>query len=1553
MKRLLLFLFALTCALPSLAQTNTARMLAGVNAQAGASYTLLPIDSTRLTTFNNAGSVSVTLPSGATAGYGAGTLFSVRNLGTGTVTITVASPNTIDGSSTATLLTGAGADIYSDGANYETNKGGGGGDNPAFKGPNPWADVSRFGGYFGPATPVTTTGSIISGTNLLTLGSAQDFVNGNGLLLLGAGAAPTIATPSGLTVAPGGVTGSTTYNYVVVREDYFGGRTASSASAASTTSVATLGLQTLTLSGCNRVSGVVTCTTSAPHNFQAGYQANISGTNSPKFEGAVTIVTVPTATTFTYSQYGFEDSTGVLTSGNVQVFATNRLKWNSDSTNTVLKSYIYRCTASCGVVGPNYVLAGVSVGVDGYFEDRGYSISPSVVGVGDVSATAPTTASNQYLATTITAGGGTTSLTLVANATNTVAGATILHDNSPNVILACNSFISQGGTVYVPNSNVAANYFPIYSNLDLHGCPKQTQLLFANKVWQNATIINAQYTNLKGAPSGTGGVTVPFNQTRPVTTVLGFAYPFVYVSVAGAGGSNESYDDLGFFCNQSYQPCLYQDQITTQGSIAGVRYENLHLSSNNGRTTPLVIKGGFNFFFSNGGWANNAASFGGMPAALFSMNCGIGNSSQQLAYLVNTQYTYVFGGIVYEMCNNGAGVNAQIIDYSFRDVLIESSYVPFLRLSNQGSAAGNPYIRSMEIVRAIYADQVSGQSTPLVDASYGAVNSLKIQSPNCPYTGTAVSVSAANVLGVQGIDVNDDNCGGTPTVVGSPSYVLRGTYNVNAEVYAGVPLVATGTGAILYQMAQPAALQSAVVSAGGLVPVGAHTYGVEAFDYSGRGTIQSPTVSATTTGGNQTVTLTMPASFPAGAQGVKPTRDGVLLSNTLITTPGATYSDSAVSAFGSSLPNFTVAGQNSIDVNGITASSLRLACTSGYTTPFSGAIGCDSTTGLYHGNVSAVDNIFGLAPTSLSITPGDVVTWSSQGQLNNATPVGGGTGFLKCDNVPSSNNGDIFRMNLSGHCQPATPGIPGRVVTNSGTLSGGDLVSCTSGTGDRGSTIIFTNASAVVETLPNPASGACGSNFSVTLFWQGAAGGTLKATTATVNGIAGATGIVIPGNTWVIVISHDNVNYDVYMSRGIKCGTGLIETLNADMTVSCTASAHSLSGVLNCSAASASGTAYTCSTTPSFTPADGDSILFEADVANTGAATLNVNSSSAAPLKKQGGGTALVANDLLIGQDTLLVYDGTNWQMQGQTGNASAGGSPTWDAITSAAGNLSLSNAGFNSTFNHTSSTSWTWANTTAATVTVPQPAPSFTWSSQYWATGAVTGTDTWKVVPVLVAGLNGTSTLAFSHTGTTGAATVSVPSLTAGIGNITAFTFVSTATTGSAPFVAASTTAVANLTVQRINPLFVGGVAVVGAGIPAERYNTAATSQTASIGSTTMVTAPAADTNYEFSAYVGQLNAGTSCTGAGSVGVNIIYTDPVTGSSYTFVLDTQTSGAVALTTTVPLTNGALTVSNVGDFKYMFRAKASTTVNYSTTYTPGATCSPGQAYNIYPVLLEK
>jgi uncharacterized protein YfdQ (DUF2303 family) len=103
-----------------------------------------------------------------------------------------------------------------------------------------------------------------------------------------------------------------------------------------------------------------------------------------------------------------------------------------------------------------------------------------------------------------------------------------------------------------------------------------------------------------------------------------------------------------------------------------------------------------------------------------------------------------------------------------------------------------------------------------------------------------------------------------------------------------------------------------------------------------------------------------------------------------------------------------------------------------------------------------------------------------------------------------------------------------------------------------------------------------------------------------------------------------------------------------------TATSHNESLPANCSAASGSGTAYTCSTSPVFTPAAGDHIQFRADVANTGTATLAVNGASAASIKKWGASSGLTANDLLAGHWISATFDGANWQLEGQLGNANA-----------------------------------------------------------------------------------------------------------------------------------------------------------------------------------------------------------------------------------------------------------------------------------------------------------
>lgn len=115
-----------------------------------------------------------------------------------------------------------------------------------------------------------------------------------------------------------------------------------------------------------------------------------------------------------------------------------------------------------------------------------------------------------------------------------------------------------------------------------------------------------------------------------------------------------------------------------------------------------------------------------------------------------------------------------------------------------------------------------------------------------------------------------------------------------------------------------------------------------------------------------------------------------------------------------------------------------------------------------------------------------------------------------------------------------------------------------------------------------------------------------------------------------------------------------------------------------------------------------------------------------------------------------------------------ASGTVLWNTLGNASGALTLANGTNASTFNHTSAVVWTWANTTSAVVGTPQNSPSLVLSGQYFATGNITGTDTWTIAQSLTAGLNGASALTITHAGTTGSLGLNIPvSGTTGVPNI------------------------------------------------------------------------------------------------------------------------------------------------------------------------------------------
>jgi hypothetical protein len=106
---------------------------------------------------------------------------------------------------------------------------------------------------------------------------------------------------------------------------------------------------------------------------------------------------------------------------------------------------------------------------------------------------------------------------------------------------------------------------------------------------------------------------------------------------------------------------------------------------------------------------------------------------------------------------------------------------------------------------------------------------------------------------------------------------------------------------------------------------------------------------------------------------------------------------------------------------------------------------------------------------------------------------------------------------------------------------------------------------------------------------------------------------------------------------------------------------------------------------------------------------------------------------------------------------ASGSSSVAWNNILAATASAIIANNGFNTTFNHTSAVTWSWNNTTAAIHLTPQNSPIFSWGARYF-NGSVDSADSWTSQVVIGSADNGTSTLTFLHSGSSGVSAVQLP---------------------------------------------------------------------------------------------------------------------------------------------------------------------------------------------------
>src|SRR5712691_764532 len=714
-----------------------------------------------------------------------------------------------------------------------------------FKGSNPWADIRRFGKF---GTFSSTTANTTSASPTVTVASAQSFQNGEYVTVYNAGAANAISAMGTVTLTPslnaGGFNtvaanaGAASFSYKVVAADKFGGYTAASA-AASTTTGNSLGMQTIGITSMSRSGTTVTVTTSAAHLFVANSEVFIQyfgGNADTSFNGFFIVKTVADSTHFTFTS-GLDTASGATTfdtGGTAIGFTCNHLTWSV--VTGAWKYYIY------GRVSGTWSLMGVTL--DTFFDDYGSPMNDNRTFPSFIPATAPATGANDHLTAQITAGGGTTTLTLASNAGATLTGATIVSDDGPALVAACASF---GAPCYVPAVGARVSSYTIL--------PTFSKMILAGSITTDDTI------EFRGGEIVEGWLGASSAQFAWEGNVASFAGQKAYPQISLDGGPHV-FRRVMFNCTAS-NGCLNVADYSSGNPVTNVTMDGSAMGTGNGTTSDYLGQhaifqaDGFSFRFdkmlfttgSPGTNAQTSVGFSPIPTIIFKNFKGqagapTGNFAVTRSWFVaraSFDQDYVAGS---------GGINWWIV----RDVQTQNSFLPPFMTTGIGASAISGNFDFEDITPADFPTAVLAN----LQTQGATQTGLWMKQVSCLQGGNAITTGAAFLQ-----SHFFDAC-----LPGQNFGYFSGPFFSNNSVQVN------GTaGAIGYSMLPAAAPVSAVVSSGGSVPVGAHNYAVTWTDVFGKETALGSTISATTTTGNQTVTVT-PPSAPAGATGVVYYRDG-------------------------------------------------------------------------------------------------------------------------------------------------------------------------------------------------------------------------------------------------------------------------------------------------------------------------------------------------------------------------------------------------------------------------------------------------------------------------------------------------------------------------------------------------------------------------------------------------------------------------------------------------------------------------------------------------------
>lgn len=752
-----------------------------------------------------------------------------------------------------------------------------------FAGPNPGADPRAFGKF---ATFSTTTGNTTAGSPVVTLNAASNFKNNEYATIFNAGPSCGLSAPGTPAITPsvnsGGINtaaanaGASSFAYKVVAADKFGCYTSASVAGSTSTGNA-LGVQTFTISTFSRANNLVTANTTVAHSYVPGEMIHVKyfTTSDSTFEGFWVVNTVPTSTSFTFTQ-GYDTrfgATSAATGGTVLGFNTNALTWTA--VTNAWKYYIY------GRTGGTFTLLAQTL--TNSWVDYGSPMNDNQLFPSYVPTTAPATGANDHLTAKILSGGGTTSLTLASNAGASVSAVT-QSDDGPALIAAATS----AAVVYIPTQGVVINSYTIL--------PGARWFKLGGDISGNDTIENGTATNWESISASPQVASFSWSTTRQI---IGSAYPQMVIK------NLNTFNRFFFACTAS-NGCL--NTVDSQDTV-NVSFDFTQFSTGNGAITDYL---GMNQIFKGGGFTyryhkclfttgtpgpNDNANIGNspIPSIVFiprsSDNQGTGNFEVTSSWSVNR------GSFNLQSGTNG--INWVVV----KDFAMQSMAIPPIQFSN-----------------------ISGGGLP---------TGIDLQDLTEADRGTAY-IAAYGLGGISGINLTNisGGTGGRGALTGLPfqAIVANNVANLGQNtgyIYVGGnpagPAISTDgviqAASMGFPMAAPTVAPGLVVSAGGAAQIGTFPYKVQFVDPNGFFSIESPSANATTSGGNQTVTITRPTP-PAGAVSWVAYSNGgrILCSPTPVATTTIVYSSTACGQ--TTFPQ--VANSISLGAAGVVTPSLSL-----------------------------------------------------------------------------------------------------------------------------------------------------------------------------------------------------------------------------------------------------------------------------------------------------------------------------------------------------------------------------------------------------------------------------------------------------------------------------------------------------------------------------------------------------------------------------------------------------------------------------------------------------